>query len=166
MVIIYGNANDQPGKIVNPARSQLNRENEYFYVLVRARQFGLARRVRQSRLASACSFPYSGCIWCLLTGFLPSSTAASIYFKNPPYTIGSAPSSSGHAITYRWRSLPRVYKYRASKPQGSSKRVLPWQVVMDQLICASLSQTHCWYEVNMLKVPAIGSTSSLRRMRG
>ena len=25
---------------------------------------------------------------------------------------------------------------------------------MDQLICASLSQTHYWYEVDMLKVPA------------
>ena len=37
----------------------------------------------------------------------------------------------------------------------SSKRVLPWQVTMDQLICASLSRTHYWYEVGMLKVPAI-----------
>ena len=25
---------------------------------------------------------------------------------------------------------------------------------MDQLICASLSHAHCWYEVGMLKVPA------------
>ena len=51
---------DQPGKVANPARGQLNRENEYFPVRVRARHFGLARRVRQSRLASACSSPYSG----------------------------------------------------------------------------------------------------------
>ena len=36
---------------------QLNsRENEVFPVPVRAREFGLARRVRQSRPASACSF--------------------------------------------------------------------------------------------------------------
>ena len=27
---------------------------------------------------------------------------------------------------------------------------------MDQLICASLSQTHYWYEVGMLKVPMYG----------
>ena len=27
---------------------------------------------------------------------------------------------------------------------------------MDQLICASLSHTHQWYEVGMLKVPALG----------
>ena len=42
-------------KVVNPARGQLSRENEYFPVPVRAREFGLARRVRQSRPASACS---------------------------------------------------------------------------------------------------------------
>ena len=76
-----------------------------------------------------------------------------IYLK-PPYAIGSVPSLSGHAIAYRWRSLPRVRRHRASKPQGSSERVLPWQVTMDQLICASLSHTHCWYKVGMLKVPA------------
>ena len=84
----------------------------------------------------------------------------------PPYAIGSVPSLSGHAIAYRWRSLPRIRQHRASKPQGSSERVLPWQITMservlpwqitmDQLIFASLSQTHYWYEVGMLKVPAV-----------
>ena len=72
----------------------------------------------------------------------------------PPYAIGSVPSLSGPAIAYRWRSLPRVRRHRASKPQGSSERVLPWQVTMDQSICASLSHTDYWYEVGMLKVPA------------
>ena len=76
-----------------------------------------------------------------------------IYFK-PPYAMGSVPRLSGHAIAYRWRSLPRVHRHRASKPQGSSERVLPWQVTMDQLIFASLSHTHYWYEVDMLEVPA------------
>ena len=70
----------------------------------------------------------------------------------PPHAIGSVPSLSGHAIAYRWRSLPRVRRHRASKPQGSSERVLPWQITMDQLIFASLSHTHYWYEVGMLKV--------------
>ena len=74
-----------------------------------------------------------------------------LYFK-PPYAIGSVPSLSGHTIAYRWRSLPRVRRHRASKPQRSSERVLPWQVTMDPLICASLSNTHYWYEVGMLKV--------------
>ena len=80
-----------------------------------------------------------------------------LYMKQP-YAIGSVPSLSGHAIAYRWRSLPRVRRHRASKPQGSSERVLPWQVTMDQIIFASLSYTHYWYEVCMLKVPAVRNT--------
>ena len=85
-------------------------------------------------------------------------------FMKPPNAIGSVPSLSGHAIAYRWRSLPRVRRHRASKSQGSSERVLPWQVTMDQLICASLSHTHYWYEVGMLKVPAaVGGIGNLTR---
>ena len=64
-----------------------------------------------------------------------------IYLK-PLYAIGSVPSLSDHPVAYRWRLLPRVRRHRASKPQGSSERVLPWQVTMDQLIFASLSHTH------------------------
>ena len=54
----------------------------------------------------------------------------------------SVPSLSGDAIAYQWRSLPRVRRHRTSKTQGSSERGLPWQVTMNQLICASLSHTH------------------------
>ena len=71
-------------------------------------------------------------------------------FMKPPYTIGSVPSVSGHAIAYRLRSLPRVRRYKDSKPPGSSERVLPWQVTMDGLIRASLYHTHYWYEVVIL----------------
>ena len=73
--------------------------------------------------------------------------------NNSHNAIGSVPSLSGHAIAYR--SLPRVRRHGASKPQGSSERVLPWQVTMDQLIFASFSHTPYWYEVGMLKVPAV-----------
>ena len=76
-------------------------------------------------------------------------------FMKLPYAIGSVPSLSGHAIAYRWRSLPRVRRHRVSKPLGSSERVLPWQITMDQLIFASLSHTHYWYAVGMLKVAAV-----------
>ena len=64
---------------------------------------------------------------------------ASIYLFKPSYAIGSVPSVSGRAIAYRWRSLARVRRHRANDPQGSFKRVLSWQVTMNQLICASLS---------------------------
>ena len=56
----YSKIMTQPGKVANPARGQLNRENEHFPVRVCAREFGLARRVRQSRPSSACSSLYSG----------------------------------------------------------------------------------------------------------
>ena len=56
-----------------------------------------------------------------------------IYLK-PPYDIGSVPNLSGHAIAYRRCSLPRVRRHRASNSQGSSERMLPWQVTVDHLI--------------------------------
>ena len=35
------------------------------------------------------------------------------------------------------QQLPRVRRHRASKPKGSSKRVLPWQVTMCVCVCVS-----------------------------
>ena len=115
------------------------------------------RRVRQSCPASACSSPYYNQPepGAYLQDSSPSSAGVSIYLFKPRYAIGSVPSLSGHAIAYRWRSLPRVPRHGASKPQGSSKRVLPWEVTMDKLICASLSHTPYGYEGGMLKVPAV-----------
>ena len=71
------------------------------------------------------------------------------YFK-PPYAIGSVPSLSSHAIAYRWRSLPRVPRHRASKPQGSSERVLPWKVTM----CVCVFSSHSFWTSSSLDVPA------------
>ena len=62
-----------------------------------------------------------------------------VYLK-PPYTIGSVPSLSDHAIAYQWRSLPRVRRYGASKLQGSSERVL--QVTINRPINMRLSFPH------------------------
>ena len=103
--------------------------------------------MRQSRPASA-TLAESGAY--LLDSSRVPRRRQFIDFK-PPYAIGSVPSLSGHAIAYRCHLLPRVRRHRASKPQGSSKRVLPWQVTINQLICAYLSHTHYWYEGGMLK---------------
>ena len=48
--------------------------------------------------------------------------------------------------------LPRVRRHRASKPQGSSERVLPWQVHHGPInISLSFPHPHnMWYEVGML----------------
>ena len=112
----------------------------------------------------------------LLTGFLPSSAAASIYLYKNRHT------PSGQSRVY-WvtqlrtddgvHCLPRVRRHRASKPQGilPDECCLACQVTMDQLICASLSDTHYyyWYEVviacySMLKVPA-GSAKKKKGLR-
>ena len=72
----------------------------------------------------------------------------------PPYAMVSVPSLSGHAIAYQWRSL----HYRESADTGpvnlkvvefQTGAVLPWQVTMDQFICASLSHAHdysLWFD--------------------
>ena len=144
---------DQPGKVVNPARGQLNRENNISLSPCVPENLvsrdGFSRPVPRQP-AHLHTQAESG-------AYLRDSSRVPRRrpFMKPPYAIGSVPSLSGHAIAYRWRSLPRVRRHRASKPQGSSERVLPWQITMDQLICASLSHTHYWYEVGMLKVPAV-----------
>ena len=87
-----------------------------------------------------------------LAGFLPSSAGASIYILKPPCPKGSVPRLSGHAIAYRWRSLPRTRRHSASSPKdcpsnGCCLCRSPWT---NQ--CALLfSHTHYWYEVGMLK---------------
>ena len=150
----YSKSMNEPGKVANLARGQLNRENEYSLSafapenLVSRHVFGSPVPRQPAHLHTQAK----------PGAYLRDSSRVPrrrpfVYLKLP-YTIGSVPSLSGHAIAYRWRSLPRVRRHRASKPQGSSERVLPWQVTMDQLICASLSHTHYWYEVGMLKVPA------------
>ena len=144
---------DQPGKVANPARGQLNRENSIPLSPCVPENLvsrdGFSRPVPRQP-AHLHTQAESG-------AYLRDSSRVPRRrpFMRPPYAIGSVPSLSGHAIAYRWRSLPRVRRHRASKPQGSSERVLPWQITMDQLIFASLSHTHYLYEVGMLKVPAV-----------
>ena len=144
---------DQPGKVANPARGQLNRENNIPLSPCVPENLvsrdGFSRPVpRQPAHLHTQAEPGA---------YLRDSSRVPRRrpFMKPPYVIGSVPSLSGHAIAYRWRSLPRVRRHRASKPQGNSEHVLPWQITMDQLIFASLSHTHYWYEVGMLKVPAV-----------
>ena len=141
---------DQPGKVANPARGQLNRENEYSIPLSPCVPENLVSRDGFSRPVPR--QPARFHTQAEFGAYLRDSSRVSrrrpfIYIK-PSYAIGSVPSVSGHAIiAYRWRSLPRVRRHRASKPQGSSERVLRWQVTMDQLIFASLSHIHYWYEM-------------------
>ena len=74
-----------------------------------------------------------------MLGILPEFRGGVHIFLPAPHTIGSVPSLSGHAIAYRWRSLPRVRWHRASSPQGSSSNGCCPCITMDQmLLCSSL----------------------------
>ena len=141
---------DQPGKADNPARGQLNRENDIplspcVSENVVSRD-GFSRPVPRQPVHRHTQAE-SGVYFLRDSSRVPRRRP----FMKPPYAIVSVPSLSGHAIAYRWRSLPRVRRHRASKPQGSSERVLPWQITMNQLMFTSLSHIHYWYEVGMLR---------------
>ena len=74
-----------------------------------------------------------------MLGILPEFRGGVHIFLPAPHTIGLVPSLSGHAIAYRWRSLPRVRWHRASSPQGSSSNGCCPCITMDQmLLCSSL----------------------------
>ena len=144
----YSKSMDQPGKVANPARGQLNRENYNISLsafvpenLVSRDGFGSPVPRQPAYLHTQAKYGAH-----LRNSSRVPRRRPFIYLK-PPYAIESVPSLLGHAIAYRWRSLPRVRRHRASKPHRSSERVLPWQVTTDQLIYASLSHTHCLYEV-------------------
>ena len=110
---------------------------ENFLAPVRAWEFGFARQVWLYRLLSACSF--SILTLNLVLGILPEFRGGVHIFLPAPHTIESVPSLSGHAIAYRWRSLPRVRWHRASSPQGSSSNGCCPCITMDQmLLCSSL----------------------------
>ena len=87
---------DQSGKVVNLARGQLNRENEYFPLPVRACSFSILR------------------LNLVLTHGIPPDFRGGVNLFIPSYAIGSVPSLLGNAIACRWRSLPRFRRHRAS----------------------------------------------------
>ena len=67
------------------------------------------------------------------------------FFFLPPYAHRVSPEFIGSS-----NCVPTVHRHRASKPQGSSKRVLPcWQVTMNQLIRASLHTVHKYLTCNI-----------------
>ena len=72
-----------------------------------------------------------------------------IYLK-PPSAVGSVPSLWGHAIAYRWRSLPRVRRHKASSPQGSSTNGCYFFVTMDHFFHVSLF-SHAIYTIISMK---------------
>ena len=140
-VFTYEKSMDQPGKVANPARGQLNRENDFYScprprLRIWSRETGSAVPSRVSLVVSILRLN--------LCAYLRDSSRVlrqRLFIDLSRHTPSGQSDLLGHAIAYRWRSRPRVRRRRASKPQGSSKWVLPSQVTIDQLICAFLSRT-------------------------
>ena len=148
----YTYSKDQPGKVANPARGRLNRENKSSLSAFAPENLvwrdGFDSPVPRQPVIR---FSILGLNVVLTYGIPPELYGGVHLFILNSHMQRVCPNLSDHAIAFRWRSLPRVRRHRASKPQGSSERVLRWQVTMDQLIYASLSHTHDWFEVVNLK---------------
>ena len=119
--------------VANPARGQLNRDLcifIYFFCPCSRLRINLARQVRPSGPASACSFSTLK-LNVVLTHGIPRAFRDGVHIHHQRPT-GQSPSLSGHAIAYRWRALPRVRRQRARGPQDSSSngcclfRFTPW----------------------------------------
>ena len=70
---------DQPGKVANPARGQLNRK-----ICISMSPFAPEHLVSRDGLggpdpSQSEHSPHSGWIWCLLAGFLPISAAVHLF---------------------------------------------------------------------------------------
>ena len=102
MIITYSKGKDQPGKVANPARGQLNMD-KYIFSCTRSRLEIWSRETSSavlSRVSLLIFILVRLNLVLILTGFLPSSAAAaSIYYLfKPSYAIGSVPSLLCDAI--------------------------------------------------------------------
>ena len=114
MVIIYSKSMDQPGKVVNPVRGQLNRGNEYFPVRVRSRL-----RILVSRDGFGSPVPRQ-------SAHLHTQAVSGAYFEIPTDFLGGVHL---FILNRHKRSMPGVRRHNTtSKPQGSPERELPRQV--------------------------------------
>ena len=114
------------------------------------------RQIWPCRLLSACSFSTLRLNLVLTHGILPD-VHGGVHIFSPPHTIGSVQSLSGHAVAYRWSTLPRVRCHRASivlkvvRVTGAAF-ASPWT----NYHCAPLfSHTLYWYKVSMFKYTII-----------
>ena len=120
----YSKSMEQPGKVANPDRSQLNREEKKNPVRVHAWEFGLARQVRQSRPANL-----------VRTYGIPPEFRGGVqlFFKTTIIRHRLSPEFIGSCNLLRTVGVHcRESAGTGPVNLGSSERVLPWQVTMDQ----------------------------------
>ena len=104
-----------------PACGQLNRENQ-FHLLSSFAPEDLVWRGRFScplRRQPVYS-PHLRLMPVLIRGHFSPSRFPRRRHLSRQTAIGSAPSLTGHAAAYRWRSLPRIRRHGVSCPKGGS----------------------------------------------
>ena len=122
-----GKSIDQPGKVANPARGQLIRENDYNSALAPFAPENLVSRDGfdrpfPSRVSLLILHTRAQSDWLMLIVLphgIPPDFRGCVHVFLPPYAIESVPGLSGRIIAYRWCSLARIRRHRASSPQGS-----------------------------------------------
>ena len=87
MVITHSESQDQPGKVANPARGQLKRENVYFSVPFAPKNL-VSRDGFDSTVSRQPAHLHTQAEYDLLTGILPIFAAATIYLFKAPHAIG------------------------------------------------------------------------------
>ena len=133
---------DQPDKVANPARGQLNKlifPCPRMCLRIWSRETGLAVPSRVSLFILHTKAEFGA--------YLRDSSR--VPQRRPCLFILNHHTPSGQSRVYRVTQLRtdgvRCRESAGTGPvnlRGSSERVLPWQVTIDQLICASLSHTH------------------------
>ena len=78
---------DQPGKVANPARGQLNRENILYPVPVLVREYILARQLQPTHPASDCSLSSLRLILVFAHWIPPISVAAPILYRHTLFNV-------------------------------------------------------------------------------
>ena len=110
---------------------------------------------------SACSFSTLR-LNLVLTHGIPPDVHGGVHIFLPP--IGSVQSLSGHAVAYRWRSLPRVRWHKVSivlKVARVTGACLLC-ITMDQLLlCASLSPHPLLVESEYVQIQNMDTTTAV-----
>ena len=125
---------DQPGTIDNPA----NRENENIPVSVRGREFDLARRVRPSRPASACSFSILRLNLVLIHG-IPLAFHDSVHIYIYIYVYHQPPSVQSRVYQVTPLRTDGVHCRESAGTGPVTGGAAFSGFTMGQLVCASLS---------------------------
>ena len=125
---------DQPGTIDNPA----NRENDNIPVSVRGRELDLARRVRPSRPASACSFSILRLNLVLIHG-IPLAFHDSVHIYIYIYIYHQPPSVQSRVYQVTPLRTDGVHCRESAGTGPVTGGAAFSGFTMDQLVCASLS---------------------------